>query len=66
MTPYLRILLRYAAGFLVARGILGQDMADLVAGDPEIIAMLEIGAGIAIAAIVEGWYRLAKRMGWTT
>lgn len=66
MTVYIRILLRYVAAYLVARGILGQDMANALAGDPEVVALLEVAAGFAIGAAVEGWYWLAKRMGWAT
>lgn len=66
MTVYIRILLRYAAAYLVARGILGQDIANALAGDPEVIAMVELGAGLAIGAAVEGWYAFAKRRGWAT
>jgi hypothetical protein len=37
-------------------------MADTLANDPEVVAMI----GIVIAAAVEGAYALAKRWGWTT
>lgn len=66
MTPYIRIGLRYVAGYLVLRGILSQDLADTLAGDPEVLALFELGAGFAIGAAVEGWYAFAKRMGWAT
>lgn len=66
MTPYIRILLRYAAAYFVARGVLGQDMADALTGDPELVATLELLVGLAIGAATEGWYWFAKRMGWAT
>lgn len=62
MTTYARILLRYLAGYLVIRGFLPQDIADLIANDPELAGL--VGAGIAFA--VEYAYRLAKKHGWKT
>ncbi|MBB3396890.1 hypothetical protein [Rhizobium sp. BK060] len=59
---YGRIALRYIAGYLVLKSILPQDIADMVAQDPDIAAVI----GAAIAAGVEGLYALAKRRGWAT
>lgn len=60
--PISRILLRYVVGYLVIRSLIPQDIADQIANDPDIAAAL----GIALAAIVEGFYALAKRKGWRT
>lgn len=58
----LRIVLRYLAGYLVLKGIVPQDIADMIAQDPELAAAI----GIAIGALVEGAYGLAKKWGWRT
>lgn len=57
-----RIILRYIAGYLVLKGMVPQEVADLIASDPEFAALL--GAGIVF--VVEGAYALAKRFGWQT
>ncbi|QGU20747.1 hypothetical protein MCHK_09520 [Mesorhizobium huakuii 7653R] len=60
----IRISLRYAAGVLVARGVLGADDAASFVSDPDLQAQLEVGAGLAIGAATEGWHYLARRFGW--
>ena len=60
----IRIALRYAAGVLVARGLLGADDASAFSADPEIQMALETGLGLAIAATAEWWHLLARRFGW--
>ena len=63
MNPtYVRIILRYLAGYLVLKGIIPQDVADMIEQDPELAGA--VGALIALA--VEGAYAFAKRMGWRT
>jgi hypothetical protein len=63
MNPtYVRIALRYLAGYLVLKGILPQDIATMIEQDPELAGA--VGALIAIG--VEGVYAFAKRMGWRT
>lgn len=64
MAPIIRIVLRYGAGFLVARGLLGESDGNMLAADPEVAAAIETGVGLAIGAVSEGWYWLAKRFGW--
>lgn len=59
---FIRIALRYIAGYLVFRGVLPEDIADMIASDPEIALLL----GGALAGAVEGMYALAKRLGWRT
>ena len=58
-----RIALRYLAGVLVARGLLGADDATF-ATDPDIQMMLETALGLAMAGVSEGWYWMAHRFGW--
>ncbi|ACI92732.1 conserved hypothetical protein [Afipia carboxidovorans OM5] len=60
--PISRILLRYVVGYLVIRALIPQDIADQIANDPDIAAAI----GFAIAAVVEGFYALAKKRGWRT
>lgn len=60
--PFARILLRYLAGFLLLKGMLPQDIADQIANDPDLVML--IGGGIMLG--VEGFYFVAKRMGWRT
>ena len=59
---YTRILMRYLAGILLAREIVPPWLADQIANDPEIAA----GVGLALAAVAEGAYALAKKIGWKT
>jgi len=66
MSVYIRILLRYAVGALVVKGLLAADLGDALAGDPNIVAFIEVGVGAIIAAVVERYYALAKKYGWPT
>lgn len=60
MSPLVRILLRYGAAFLVAKGWLTADDATSFVTDPDV----EMLVGAAIGALVEGWYVLARKYGW--
>lgn len=62
MSVYIRIALRYIAGYLALVGLLPEDIADMIANDPELAAVI----GMALATGVEAIYRLAKRLGWRT
>lgn len=55
-----RIALRYAAGALIAKGLLDQNTGDTIMNDPDI--QLALGASIGFAS--EGWYYVARRFGW--
>ena len=55
--PIARILIRYAVGLIV-----GDDMAGVLAADPDVITI----AAVAIGAVVEVLYAIAKRKGWAT
>ncbi|RVC75348.1 hypothetical protein EN745_27700 [Mesorhizobium sp. M4A.F.Ca.ET.022.05.2.1] len=59
-----RIALRYGAGVLVARGLLGGDDASAFSADPDIQMALETGLGLAIGGATEAWHLLARRFGW--
>ncbi|TSJ60503.1 hypothetical protein FO470_17280 [Starkeya sp. 3C] len=64
--PFSRIALRYVAGFLVAKGLLSGTDGDFLSSDPDVAFVVEAGAGFALGFAVEGFYWLAKRMGWRT
>lgn len=55
--PIARILIRYAVGAVV-----GPDIADTLSGDPDVITIV----ALAIGAITEVVYGIAKRKGWAT
>ena len=55
--PIARIILRYAVGAIV-----GASQAELLIGDPDVVAMVALSTGAA----VEAAYVLAKRKGWAT
>lgn len=65
MGAIIRIGLRYGAGFLVARGLLGESDGNMLAADPEVAAAIEMGIGVALGAASEAWDYLAKRFGWS-
>ncbi|WP_421930030.1 hypothetical protein [Nitratireductor rhodophyticola] len=62
MSVYIRIALRYIAGYLAIKGFLPDDIATLIANDPELAGVI----GVVIAGGVEAVYRMAKRFGWST
>lgn len=66
MAVLARILLRYLSGYLVLKGLFSADMGDQLSTDADILGWLEIGLGVAAAAVSEGWYYLAKKLGWST
>jgi hypothetical protein len=61
-----RIFLRYAAMALVMWGWLAPADRQVLATDPELAGLLELGIGLAVMASTELWYWLAKRFGWAT
>jgi hypothetical protein len=63
---FARIILRYLAMALVMWGWLAPADRQMLASDPELAGLLEIGIGLSISLGTEAWYWLAKRMGWST
>jgi hypothetical protein len=61
-----RIILRYVAGALIAKGLLADADGDWINADPDLLQAVTAGIGIAIGAVTEVAYRLAKRWGWRT
>lgn len=66
MDVLIRILLRYFAMFLVAKGFFSPELGDLFGSDPDILAMAQVVAGLVAGLVAEGWYVIAKRFGWRT
>jgi len=60
-----RIALRYAAGALVAKGLLSPDDGSMLAVDAELAQAIEVGVGLAIGAGTEWAYYLARKLGWS-
>lgn len=57
-----RIVLRYAAGALVAAGYLNADLGNQIGTDPDLLIIL----GGALGICVELAYAFAKKRGWAT
>lgn len=66
MEVFIRLLMRYIAGSLLAKGLIDAAMAHQLATDQEVIAALQIIIAFAFGAVAEGWYYLAKKFGWRT
>ena len=65
--PIIRIVLRYVAGFLVARGVI--DAGSAAEGsftDPGVLTSIETILGVVIAVASEVWYGKAKKSGGAT
>lgn len=60
-----RIILRYGAGALVAKGLLSADLAAGLTADQDITAIAEIAAGAIIGVGTEFAYYCARRFGWS-
>ncbi|QAZ46751.1 hypothetical protein [Mesorhizobium sp. Pch-S] len=56
----IRIGLRYGAGYLIARGLLSDDAGNTLATDPDV----QLAIGAALGAAAEGWYFIARKLGW--
>ena len=62
----IRIVLRYVAGILIAKGLVDSATAMELARDPDVLMLSQTAVGIAAGVAAEAWYWLAKRMGWAT
>lgn len=60
----IRIMLRYGAGVLVAKGLLAPEAGLTLADDPDIQVVLQVGVGLVAGVASECWYVLARRLGW--
>lgn len=66
LSVFIRLAMRYLAGALVAKGFMAPEMGDIILYDPEVNAAIQIGAGVAIGAVTEYAYAIARRLGWST
>lgn len=64
LAPLARIIVRYGAGALVARGLLSADSGGQLAVDPDVISYVDLGLGLALAGVTEFYYWLARKFGW--
>ena len=55
-----RILLRYAAGALVAKGLVDSDLGRTLSTDVD----LQMVAGVGLGLVSEFWYKAARKFGW--
>lgn len=55
-----RVILRYGAGF-----VLGSAAGVKLAADPDLALVVGLGASAAIAAVVEVFWAVAKKRGWS-
>lgn len=66
MAVWIRIALYIVAGWLYGSGLIGEEVKDLVTTDPDLVASIEALISGILAAIPVIWWRLAKRLGWST
>ena len=60
-----RIVLRYVAAALVAKGVFTSADGGALATDPDLINLVEVGLGLVIGGATEWWYVLARKFGWS-
>jgi hypothetical protein len=56
-----RVLVRYVAGFLVAKGLVDAGTGDALASDETLISSIEVAVGLVLAGLNETWFALAFR-----
>ena len=64
--PVSRILLRVIAYTMVTWGYFDPDIGQMIADDPDIAMIVQMGLGAVIAVGTEIWYIVARKMGWPT
>lgn len=66
MIVYIRILIHVLAGWLLASGYINDEIKAMLTDDPQVALAVQA----VLAAMVHGagvlWWRLSKRMGWST
>ncbi|MDX0127401.1 hypothetical protein GOC15_22765 [Sinorhizobium meliloti] len=66
MAVWIRIALYMVAGWLYGSGLIGEEIKDLVTTDPDLVASIEALVSGILATITVIWWRVAKRLGWST
>lgn len=64
-TPFIRIFLYYVAGRLGALG-LPQEAVNIIGNDPMLLEAVSWGISFVMVGAVMLWWRIAKRLGWST
>lgn len=62
--PSARIILRYAIGIFVGAGVISYDLGAALTSDPDMQMVVEIAVSAVPPLLVEGWYLVAKKLGW--
>ena len=65
MQPLIRIALYIGAGYLAKAG-LPPELVHLISNDPGMIDLIGQAAASLVALVGLVWWRIAKRMRWTT
>lgn len=63
--PVSRILARYLAGALVAKGVIDAGSGAFFATDADVVGIVQIVLGGAVSLVTEGFYYLARKLGWS-
>ncbi|MGB3391032.1 MAG: hypothetical protein WBA88_23975 [Pseudaminobacter sp.] len=66
MAPLIRILLRYITLPLLAIGLILPEEQQAIIADPEIVGWVSTVLGLASPILAEGWYLIARKLGWRT
>lgn len=64
--PVSRIVWRYLIGAFTAYALLTPEVGEQLTGDRDIAFILEMAMGGTMTLAVEGFYIVAKWMGWQT
>jgi hypothetical protein len=62
--PISRIVLRYVAGALIAHGVLDMAAGTDIAGNADVLELVQLGVGAALGVATEVWYWAARKLGW--
>lgn len=64
MAPFIRIALRYVTIPLLALGLILPEEQQEIIADPELVQWIATALGIIAPTVAEGWYWLARKLGW--
>lgn len=63
ITIVIRIALRYTAAFLMARGLISDDVGSTLAADADVSQMIELGLGSLVGVAAEAWLYAERQFG---
>jgi hypothetical protein len=66
IAPLTRIILRWIAGMLVAKGFFAPEDGLWLQTDPDVAMLGQMALGFAVGALAEAWYAVARKMRWAT